>query len=288
METLKDLWASLIAGMRERTTNPLTVAFILSWSLWNYKFFVVILGNDPTTERLKTLGEIYPLARDTYMGGALLYPAISALLYVFIYPLIGMVAIWVYRKYQVTTANLVKNAEKARTITPQERDALVRTHEKERKKLTDENEALSVQLTAIRATLDATSEELKSALSMPLASEPLPGDSSDSTAPTALARVNPDDKLAIEPPKDEGMASLSELEHDKVRLLLHLSKYSTTVSIDVLTGNLKMNPTLAKSELRELEVAELVRKDSNNFWGLTDRGAALVVNRLKKIQNPSP
>jgi ABC-type sulfate transport system permease component len=114
VDTLKDIWASLVAGVRDRTTNPLSVAFVLSWCLWNYKFFIIVFGDDSTALRLKSLEEMYPHVQETYMGAALLYPVLSAFAYVFLYPVVGMVAVWVYRKYQVTTANLVKNAERAR------------------------------------------------------------------------------------------------------------------------------------------------------------------------------
>lgn len=289
MDTLKDIWASLVAGLRERTTNPLTVAFAISWCLWNYKFFVVVLGDDTTTQRLKTLEEMYPLVRETYMGGALLYPALSALVYVFIYPAIGMVAIWVFRKYQVATANLVKIAERARTITPQERDALVRAHEKERKKLTDEKEALSAQLTAIRATLDATVEQIeKTASARQQASETSQVNSGSGTAQISRAMQWPSEKSTVEPSSSVGTNRASGLDEDKVRLLLNLSQYTTTVSLDVLSGNLKMNPTLVNNELRQLKNAGLVNQDEANFWGLTDKGEALVVSLLKKAQNPEP
>lgn len=285
METLKDLWASLVAGMRERTTNPLTVAFIISWCLWNYKFFVVILGDDPTTQRLKALEEMYPLIRETYMGGALLYPALSALIYVFIYPLIGMLAIWVYRKYQVTTANLVKKAEKARTITPQERDALVRAHEKERKRLTEENDALSTQLTAIRATLDATVEQLEKARSVQPIPEARIENSVEETALTSPASQNVIDiSKAISSESDDTL-DVSTLDETKLHLLLQLSTFTSRVSLDVLAGNLNLNPTVANSELRALANAGLVVRDKYGNWGLTENGETLAVKMLKKSQS---
>jgi hypothetical protein len=189
-----------------------------------------------------------------------------------------MVSIWVYRKYQVTTANLVKNAEKTRTITPQERDTLVRAHEKERKKLTEEKEALSAQITAIRATLDITVEQLEKFSSAQPISDATQGNSEGKTTQTAQINQNLDTKSRAVVLDDKGMP---EFDDDKLSLLLNISKYTSKVSLDVLAGNMKMNPTIANSELRSLLEAGLVDRSDNGFWGLTESGEALAVKLLK-------
>jgi len=133
MDALKDIWASLVSGLRDRTTNPLTVSFAFSWAVWNYKFFIVLYGDETGTEKLAAIEKLYPPVEAAWQGRAFLFPLITASFYVFLYPLIGMLAIWVYRKYQVVTSNMVKSVEKTRTLSQEEAAIITRRHERERK-----------------------------------------------------------------------------------------------------------------------------------------------------------
>lgn len=277
MDTLKDIWASLIAGVRDRTTNPLSVAFVISWCLWNYKFFIVIFGNDSTAVRLKLLEEMYPHVSETYMGAVLLYPVLSAFAYVFLYPVVGMAAVWVYRKYQVTTANLVKNAEQARTITPQERDALVRAHEKEMKRVTAEKDDFSAQLNALRATLSDTQEQLERAQAAAhLSAKEVKVRSSPSLTEVIKAQREGDTESIG--------ASSDSLELGDVRadIILQLSQHTMPISLEVISGNLKLNPTVAKGALRQLSSMSVVSKDANGYWQLTALGEGLALKLLEE------
>ena len=115
MDALKDIWASLVNGVRERTTNPLSFAFMLSWCALNFKFFVVLLGDGTAAVRLADIDLLYPA--NSYTGGALLYPAITAAIYVFLYPFVSAEAIKFYRRKQVEISNSVKGLEEKRILT---------------------------------------------------------------------------------------------------------------------------------------------------------------------------
>ena len=94
-DALKDIWASIVSGLRDRTTNPLTVSFVFSWTIWNYKFFIVLYGDGTVAEKLAAIEKLYPPTQAAWQGSAFLFPLGTALFYVFLYPLIGMLAIWV-------------------------------------------------------------------------------------------------------------------------------------------------------------------------------------------------
>ena len=49
-----------------------------------------------------------------------------------------------------------------------------------------------------------------------------------------------------------------------------------------------MNPTLTNSELRQMEKAGLIGRDSADFWGLTSAGEALAVKLLKEMDKKYP
>jgi len=161
---LKDFWESLVAATRDRTTNPLTFSFALSWTLSNYRFFAVLLSEGPVKERLQQISEMYPCTWETYAGRALLVPFVLSLIYVFAYPYVARWVITFSRQRQVTLANELKGIEGKRLLTEDESIARTRMHEKDLKRLKDDlaqanskSEQLSAALAAAELQL-ATSK----------------------------------------------------------------------------------------------------------------------------------
>ncbi len=128
METIKDLWASMVAYVNERSTNPLTSAFFLTWAGWNYKFFVLLFEDVPSAEKFSAIDKLYPRP-ETYYGSGLLYPALTALFYVFLYPYVTSRVVTFYRARQVEIANKVKAIEGGRIRTAEDVARLVRRYE---------------------------------------------------------------------------------------------------------------------------------------------------------------
>lgn len=288
METLKDLWASLVSGMRDRTTNPLTFAFAVSWSIWNYQLLVILMGDEKTEEKLGLIASLYP--RDLINhNDTLLYPLYIALAYVYVYPLLGFTAIWTYRKYQVWTTNAVKEIEKTRTLSRQEADELTRRHEKERRKWEVESVNLSNQVGSLRMALAEAEEE-----NAKLKSEQVVNLTQNLEVPDAPAVTDAEENLKendeVAPPERPmpiaAVEGLDELSSTELKLLVYLSKLTEPHTAQYIAQSMRENFTLVEADLQNLNVLGLVQKSSRPpyDWSLSLRGKRMAVAVLKSTQ----
>lgn len=93
---MNDIAKSIKAFLYDRAASPLLGAFVFAWSVWNYRFFVVLLSGMKPNEKFNALDEMFGHeALDIWsipipMGGAfvdgILVPVIAALLYLYAYP----------------------------------------------------------------------------------------------------------------------------------------------------------------------------------------------------------
>lgn len=174
METIKDLWASLVASVSERSTNPLTSAFIVSWAIWNYKFFVVLFNDEKSSEKFAAIATLYPrtdtqcfqqdalcMLPDAFWSSAFMYPLLTTLFYVFAYPYLTKQVVTFYRARQIEISNELRTVERQRLRTVEEFTQLVRRSEKRLKESQDETSAAQQELTDVRHALQAAELELK-------------------------------------------------------------------------------------------------------------------------------
>jgi DNA-binding MarR family transcriptional regulator len=279
MEALKDVWASFIEGIRDRTTNPLTFAFALSWSLWNYRFFVVLLGDGKVKEKLEAIDGIYAPGAAKLMGGALLYPVLSAAVYVFLYPLVGTAAIWAYRSYQVWASNIVKNVEKGRVLSTAEAAALTRRYERERKKLDVELEERGNEISALRRALDLAEENSSARAKVDPATHP------NISQPPQVADAGSSSDPSEAVSSDEADAGFSaSLPYPAIAVLTKLSEQSSPRGIDDIAAYLGINFTVVENSLHHIEELGLVTQSKDSFgvqrWSLTREGKSLVLPLL--------
>ena len=153
----------MVAWTHERTTNPLTSAFVISWIGWNYKFFLVLFSELLPNEKMEMIKDLYPVTGawwERLYGGAFAYPLAIALLYVFIYPSVSEWVLPWYRGRQIKLANTLKEKEGKRLRDPEEVARMVRAHEQELKQATDGNAALEKRVEDLRAALDQAETEV--------------------------------------------------------------------------------------------------------------------------------
>lgn len=158
MEKFKDIWASIVSQIHERTTNPLTFSFVVGWLLWNYRFVFIAVSELPVKEKLSLIKSYYP---DWHIAGqeGFLYPLLTSLAYVFAYPFITKIVVNFYRQQQVDLANSVRQIEKVRLLTREDATALIRNHEKALSKATDAETELILELKNTREALQTAEEE---------------------------------------------------------------------------------------------------------------------------------
>jgi len=115
---MDDLVTSFKAHLYDRVTSPLLSSFLISWVLWNHRLFAIMISSD-----LKILEKFYYIDHKLYPGFAelclrgMLWPLLSALFLIFVYPI---PARWVYeyvRKEQKALKQIQQRIEEETLLT---------------------------------------------------------------------------------------------------------------------------------------------------------------------------
>ncbi len=82
----EQIFGSVRSQIDERLSNPLAGSFLISWCIWNYKFFAILFSAENITKTFDLIDKIaFPDTQSLFLNG-LLYPAITSAAYIFIYP----------------------------------------------------------------------------------------------------------------------------------------------------------------------------------------------------------
>lgn len=83
---MDDLIKTLKAQLYDRAISPLLGAFLMSWVAWNHRAIVVLLSKDEPIKKFAYLDKVlYP---DWHaFGPAVMFPLLSAIFLIFIYPI---------------------------------------------------------------------------------------------------------------------------------------------------------------------------------------------------------
>lgn len=273
IEIIKDIWASLVRGVNDRGTNPLTFAFILSWAGWNLKFLIVIWGNSSSSEKILAIEAMYPGGWDVMWGQGFLYPALTSLMYVFVYPFVSEAAIRFYRWRQVSISNKIRRIEAERLLSREDVARITSRHEKERRDWTTQSEeqeriiselrdALRVKENSYRSLSETSSYERKNAAAR---------------KPIVDAQVSSGDGVT---PKEEGASGAELSSNLSTKLVVELSDLPDGATAQELSSLFGVNYSVIRYCLEELEVAGTVSIDSDERWSLTSKGRGAAVRLL--------
>ena len=97
---LSDLAKTVKAQLYERVSSPLLGAFAISWAAWNYRFILVLISSMPVAERFAYIdSNIFDSYQNIFLHGTL-YPLITTLSLIFIYPIPAKFVYEYWRKRQ--------------------------------------------------------------------------------------------------------------------------------------------------------------------------------------------
>ncbi|WP_374402570.1 hypothetical protein [Niveibacterium sp.] len=86
LETAKEIMDATKDSLLDRLSNPLISSFAIAWSLWNYKFFVLLFSETKATVTFEWIDRIcFPDAESIIFKG-FLFPLLSALTYIYVLP----------------------------------------------------------------------------------------------------------------------------------------------------------------------------------------------------------
>ncbi|MDR7097064.1 hypothetical protein [Hydrogenophaga laconesensis] len=96
---LEPLGKSLGAVVEERLSSPLVSSFAISWSLINYKFFVILLSKNSVTETFALIEKLCFPTMWHWIGYGIVLPSVATYLYIYWLPSISL---RVYERWRLT------------------------------------------------------------------------------------------------------------------------------------------------------------------------------------------
>lgn len=108
----------------ERFSSPLIGSFVISWCLWNFKFFVILFSKESVAETFRLIDTfVFPTSEAVFQRG-IVYPLLSACAYIFLYPIPARFVYSFTRRQAKAIDELRKKHDNEKLITENERTEL--------------------------------------------------------------------------------------------------------------------------------------------------------------------
>nr|WP_298117987.1 DUF1413 domain-containing protein [uncultured Pseudomonas sp.] len=163
---MQDIFTSIKAYLYDRATSPLIGAFIVGWSVWNYRFFVVMFSaglSDPKDkfeaidllfdQYTFSIGDASFLISGKIIDGALI-PTVIALIYLYAYPLLARPVYEHSLKKQKELRAIKQAQEDQRLLSIEESRELYRRLAQMQSKHQDEIDFLNNQISALNQHIE--------------------------------------------------------------------------------------------------------------------------------------
>jgi hypothetical protein len=156
---LDDFRKSVQLILHERLTSPLSGAFFISWIVWNWRAVYYVFFSEaslPIAQRL-----VYINSNFVDLGHNLLYPVLSTIFLVGVYPVFTTGALWVWLKFR-TWQNRIKNKIERQTLLTAEQSFAVRLEStKARADFDNLMKSKDDEIASLRVLLSSSSKNLK-------------------------------------------------------------------------------------------------------------------------------
>lgn len=250
---LNDLSKSIKAQLYERVSSPLLASFVISWAIWNYRFILVLVSSMSAPEKFVYIdAQIFPTAQQVFFYGSL-YPLITALVLIFIYPI---PAKYVYRYWRKRQRDLKEIQQSIDDETPLTKE--------EARQIRQEALIASIEYDKVLQSRSAETARLKELI------QELQNEKSN---------IHETDE---NPDNNRQTGSSRELDDEQMQMLERIAKSSSGVLQKLLIQNSKDN-ILAEYNIGELVNGEYVSKTvdrENRDYRIkaTHKGRATIVN----------
>lgn len=139
--------------LQDRITNPLTISFVISWCLWNYKFIIILFSENSASTTFHLVGEFSFKNNYDYLFKGLLFPLFSSLLYIFFYPFPSKLVYSYFLKRNLEIKSIKNTIENSRVLTLEESQNLRSFYTKERINLIETITNRDAEIHALRAEI---------------------------------------------------------------------------------------------------------------------------------------
>jgi hypothetical protein len=155
---IDDILKSTKEQLLERISSPIIGSFVIAWSLWNYKFFVILFSAATVTQTFALISQIvFPTTGDLMLYGFIL-PLATAAAYIFLYPYPALY-VFRYTKERQREQNAVRQQIENETLLSKEESIKIYSdvrkveaaHREEVDRLNKEIERLKNELAAATA-----------------------------------------------------------------------------------------------------------------------------------------
>jgi len=282
---IEDIIKSIKAHLYDRTASPLFGAFVISWLLWNHRFIMAIVFGNGIQEK-------YDMMDKTINGAwsqCILFPLITALLYIFVYP---YPARWIYgfSKRQQEKLNSIKNEiESNRLLTVEESRKLIAQHlriENEFQATVDKlNSSISALSSEIESKDNIIDEQDKKILEY---EQGIKSSSSKQTFLKATSMNNTQDN-GSSPSKEEEINSKDQhnLDEDSIMFLTYIGDKGSVKLDNILIKFPHLKRVQCEYILNNLIEIEYISLSFYGFYSLTNRGTAFLVKTVLPTKSPT-
>ncbi len=90
----EDAVTSIRGALQERAVSPLAGTWALSWAVINYKFFLIVFSELEVNAKMNMIEAVVFLPDWANWQRLLLYPSISAIFFIFVFPLLSRPVYW--------------------------------------------------------------------------------------------------------------------------------------------------------------------------------------------------
>ncbi len=164
---MQDIFTSIKAYLYDRMVSPLIGAFIIGWSVWNYRFFVVMFsaGLPTPADKFKAIDLLFGPYTFAFGGASFsitgriidgaLVPAGIALVYLYVYPLLAKPVYEHSLKKQKELRAIKQAQDDQRLLSVEESRELFRRLAQMQSKHQDEVDGLNNQISALNKHIES-------------------------------------------------------------------------------------------------------------------------------------
>jgi len=164
---MQDILTSIKAYLYDRAVSPLIGAFVVAWSVWNYRFFVVLFAGELPTpaDKFKAIDSLFgshtfALGDASVVVGGRIFdgfiaPAVIGLLYLYAYPFLAKPVYEHSLKKQKELRAIRQEQEDQRLLSIEESRELFRRFAQMQSKHQGEVDSLNNQISALNQHIEA-------------------------------------------------------------------------------------------------------------------------------------
>lgn len=164
---LNDLAKTVKAQLYERVSSPLLGAFTISWVAWNYRFVLVIVSSMPVKEKFTYIdSNLFDSYQNIFLHGTL-YPLLTTLSLIFIYPFPAKFVYEFWRKRQRELKEIQQRIDDETPLTREEARELRHETLNTRLEFEQELERRSGEITQLKGAIKELQSREKTGVDRP-------------------------------------------------------------------------------------------------------------------------